>query len=256
MSVAEVSRELLSLAGSIQGGLCLKVGKVSMEVSSVEPRRFAVFCSLASVLIGASMGGVAFRYDHALSEVIRGRELSGDLEKAILLSEAFAHGSGVLVILLALLLCGVSRGKLLQILMLTAGAGVTANLMKSLFTRVRPYAREALAVVEDASAFQEMGSGSFWDASVRSFPSGHSATAVAFAIGLSYVFPKARWLFLALACAACFQRIYVGAHYPSDVLWGAVIAGVWGLCCLRSKWYINLAHPRQMDPSDLQGQAL
>jgi membrane-associated phospholipid phosphatase len=212
-----------------------------LEISSGHARRFALYSSLAFVLIGASLGGFAFRYDPALSEAIRSRELSGDLEKAVLLSEAFAHGSGVIVILLALSLCGIARGKLLQILILTAGAGVTANLMKSLFTRVRPYAREALAVVENSSAFQEMGSGSFWDASVRSFPSGHSATAVAFAIALSYVFPKARWLFLSLALAACYQRVYVGAHYPSDVLWGAVIAGVWGLFCLRSKWYTNLS---------------
>lgn len=192
------------------------------------------------MLLGASVGALAFRFDPAISAAIRERDLSGDLEKAVLLSEAFAHGSGVLVILMALFLCGIPRGRLWQILILTVGAGVTANLLKSLFTRVRPYAREALAVVENSSAFQEMGSGSFWDASIRSFPSGHSATAVAFAIALSYVFPKARWLFVFVALLACYQRIYVGAHYPSDVLWGAAIAGVWGLCCLKSKWYTRL----------------
>lgn len=212
----------------------------SFEYSPTRSRRFALVGSLLFVLLGAGLGGIAFRYDPMLSEAIRGRELSGDLEKAVLLSEAFAHGSGVIVILLALMLCGIPKGRLLQILILAAGAGVTANLLKSLFTRVRPYAREALSVAENSTAFQEMASGSFWDASLRSFPSGHSATAVGFAIGLAYVFPRARWLFLALALAACYQRVYVGAHYPSDVLWGAVIAGIWGLCCLGSKWYTKL----------------
>lgn len=215
----------------------------TIDYSPSRARRFGLIAALFFVLVGASLGSLAFRLDARLSELIRSKELAGDLEKAVLLSEAFAHGSGVIVILLALYLCGVPRGKVLQILILSAGAGVTANLLKSLFTRVRPYARDALAVVENSTAFQEMGSGSFWDASVRSFPSGHSATAVGFALALAYVFPRGRWLFLAVALVACYQRVYVGAHYPSDVLWGGAIAGMWGLCCLRSKWYTNLSTP-------------
>lgn len=210
------------------------------EKQNFNARRFCLICAWLSVVIGASFGSLAFRYDAKISESIRLNQLPGDVEKGVLLSEAFAHGAGVIVILLAFYLCGVTPGKIGQILILTAGAGVTANTLKSLFTRVRPYAREAMSIAEETTAFQEIGSGSFWDASLKSFPSGHSATAVAFALGLSYVFPKARWLFLTLALAACYQRVYVGAHYPSDVLWGAVIAGLWGICCLRLKWFTNL----------------
>ena len=199
-----------------------------------------MICAWISVVVGTSFGSLAFRYDAKISESIRLNQLPGDVEKGVLLSEAFAHGAGVMVILLALCLCGVSPGKIGQILIVTAGAGVTANTLKSVFTRVRPYAREAMSIAQETTAFQDLGSGSFWDASLKSFPSGHSATAVAFALGLSYVFPKARWLFLALAIAACYQRVYVGAHYPSDVLWGAAIAGAWGICCLRLKWFTNL----------------
>lgn len=210
------------------------------EQQTFNARRFIMICAWLSVLVGASLGSVAFRFDAKISELIQQNQLPGDVEKGILLSEAFAHGAGVVVILLALYLCGVSPGKIGQILIVTAGAGVTANVLKSLFTRVRPYAREAMSIAQETTAFQELGTGSFWDASLKSFPSGHSATAVAFALGLSYVFPKARWLFLVLAIAACYQRVYVGAHYPSDVLWGAAIAGAWGICCLRLKWFTNL----------------
>ena len=210
------------------------------EKQTFNARRFCMICAWISVVVGASFGSLAFRYDAKISESIRLNQLPGDVEKGVLLSEAFAHGAGVMVILLALYLCGVSPGKIGQILIVTAGAGVTANTLKSVFTRVRPYAREAMSIAQETTAFQELGSGSFWDASLKSFPSGHSATAVAFALGLSYVFPKARWLFLALAIAACYQRVYVGAHYPSDVLWGAAIAGAWGICCLRLKWFTNL----------------
>lgn len=62
----------------------------------------------------------------------------------------------------------------------------------------------------------------------QSFPSGHTTTAFALAIALGSFFPKLRVYFVAAACLVGFSRIYVGAHYPFDVLGGAVLGVLLG----------------------------
>jgi undecaprenyl-diphosphatase len=57
----------------------------------------------------------------------------------------------------------------------------------------------------------------------QSMPSGHAATSFAGAVVLTYLLPRGAPLFFLLAAAIGFSRIYVGVHYPSDVLVGAVL---------------------------------
>ena len=56
-----------------------------------------------------------------------------------------------------------------------------------------------------------------------SFPSGHAATSFAAATMLSLSFPRFAPFLYVLAAAIAFSRVYVGVHYPLDVVGGAVL---------------------------------
>jgi membrane-associated phospholipid phosphatase len=56
-----------------------------------------------------------------------------------------------------------------------------------------------------------------------SFPSGHSAAAFAGALLLTRHYPRLAPAWYAIAALVGFSRIYLGAHYPGDVLSGAVV---------------------------------
>lgn len=62
-----------------------------------------------------------------------------------------------------------------------------------------------------------------------SFPSGHSASAFAFAVGASQEIP---WLIAplgTLAAGVAFSRVYTGVHYPTDVMAGAATGTAFAL---------------------------
>lgn len=54
-------------------------------------------------------------------------------------------------------------------------------------------------------------------------PSGHSASAFAGAVVLAFLVPRAAPYLIALASVMAFSRIYVGVHWPSDVVAGAAL---------------------------------
>ena len=56
-----------------------------------------------------------------------------------------------------------------------------------------------------------------------SFPSGHSTIAFAWAVFMSVKHPRGRIYFLTIAVLVAFSRVYMGVHYPSDVVAGAIL---------------------------------
>lgn len=180
------------------------------------------------------LAGSVLSVDSELSEWTRGGDLPGDLSKAINLSEAFAHGLGALVILVAVWTVAVDRRPSVWLaILMTASSGLMANGLKSCFVRVRPHASSSLVVVDEMNMSEQNSTtlggkervlADFWDSRQRSFPSGHAATAWGLAVGLSIVFPRGIWIFAFLAVLASLQRLVSGAHYPSDILAGAAVA--------------------------------
>jgi undecaprenyl-diphosphatase len=63
----------------------------------------------------------------------------------------------------------------------------------------------------------------------HSFPSGHATTSFACAAVLATLEPRLRAPAILLAAAIAYSRLYVGVHYPADVLAGAALGAAIGL---------------------------
>lgn len=185
---------------------------------------------LAIACVGSGVGcWLIMDVDAAIGQILRTDSLRGDIAKIVMLSEAFAHFSGVVFILGTLLWIDRERRQILLFaVLLTSLSGLVANGAKAMVQRVRPHSIESVRPSEkgalDSQGWGTKQNASFWDSRYRSFPSGHAATAVALALGLAYCYPKGWPIFSILALLACYQRIYAGAHYLSDVLAGVCIA--------------------------------
>lgn len=112
----------------------------------------------------------------------------------------------------ALATCGGRRGRR------AAGRGVVAIALaaalangpaKLLVRRRRPFARSHPTLIRMPGS--------------TSFPSGHSASAFAFATGVSEELPLLAPALVPLAGAVAYSRVHTGVHYPSDVVAGAAI---------------------------------
>ncbi|MER7013199.1 phosphatase PAP2 family protein [Saccharopolyspora sp. NPDC000359] len=101
-------------------------------------------------------------------------------------------------------------------------AYVSAGLVKHWFQQPRPC---SAMPVETIKACAEV--------STFSLPSGHSAAAAGFAVALALQWRRIALLVAAIAVLEGFTRIFIGVHYPHDVLAGFILGGVLAVVCTR-----------------------
>jgi undecaprenyl-diphosphatase len=157
--------------------------------------------------------------------------------------EITALGTGLVVFMMvaiAALFLALTRHHFSAILLLAATAGglVLNTILKAYFDRPRPHVFT-------------------WGAHAvsTSFPSGHSMNAVIVYATVAYLAARlerrrwTRWLtlfaaFLVIALI-CASRLYLGVHYPSDVLGGLLIGLTWAAFCMATLEAIQRFLPRR-----------
>lgn len=108
------------------------------------------------------------------------------------------------------------------LLTLWLGLFVVDVIVKPAIGRPRPvHALEESARLEWAEDAERRGLAP--SSSTYSFPSGHATSAVAGAAVVSQIWPEARVIWWACAILISYSRIYLGHHYPLDVLGGALL---------------------------------
>jgi membrane-associated phospholipid phosphatase len=184
----------------------------------------------------AALSAAALSIDFSVAHLVSQHSLPGELRRLVRLSEVFAWGGSVALIIIAAAVLDARRWRVLLPLAVPAfGAGLLADGVKLFIARLRPSAAGNMETAQATfvgwlpmlhrDAAQPHGH------VIESFPSAHSATAVGLAIGLSALYPRGRWLFTLFALLAMTQRIEAQAHYLSDVLAGAAIGCLVGAAC-------------------------
>lgn len=94
--------------------------------------------------------------------------------------------------------------------------------LKNVVGRIRPY-----EIIENLELLTIMGIKKATDAS---FPSGHTGASIAAAVAYIKYLPKKFWIpGLVLAILISLSRLYIGIHYPTDVIAGAIIGAALGV---------------------------
>ena len=143
-------------------------------------------------------------------------------------------GSGIAALVIALVLFLAGDRLLSYELMLGAlTLWLVVELIKFLVHRSRPFIQLDQARIV---GYRAIG---------RSFPSGHTSQAFFMATLLSHQFQLGMggtFALYAIAVLVGFTRMYVGAHYPRDVIGGAVLGSIWGVLAtlVEPYWLVGL----------------
>lgn len=185
-------------------------------------------CAAAFILMGVFvLRGRTVWFDQILIDVIQGQESPG-LTRIMETFTFIGNGWPVIVITLLImtylyLILG-HRRELLLLSCVMLGSPVLNRLLKLLYARERPTFHRLI---------EETG---------YSFPSGHSMSAFCLYSTVAYLLwrhiqdRKGRVLLVLISVMFIsvigLSRIYLGVHYPSDVIGAYLAGGAWVSCCV------------------------
>jgi len=149
------------------------------------------------------------------------------------------------VILLSLcFIKGGTKGKLAVIgviLLIIATDQLGYRVLKDLIARPRPFSVLADVILPIGST------------GTYSFPSNHALNNFAAAVFFYRLYPNLKWALFITAFLVSISRIYLGLHYPSDILGGALIGSVFGYIFAEIILRINkLTEQKKLNKSESQ----
>lgn len=97
---------------------------------------------------------------------------------------------------------------------------------KSFFSRIRPYKKHGKIPI-------------MYPPDKHSFPSGHTMVAFAISFSMGSYSLYSFFLFYSIAFLIAFSRVYVGLHYPFDVISGIISGTIIGACTNLVFYYIT-----------------
>lgn len=190
------------------------------------PSRALRLTSALALLIVTGVGLRLLSTPISAADLSLVRDLAGERTGGL---TALAHGfswlgrstvlvPGAVAIGFAAMICGL-RAQALATLLAVVGAIIIQNVDKGIVDRPRP----PVAELERVSG--------------TSFPSGHATEATAFWLVLLIAIRLAPWsrpvklgatsLGCVIIAGVALSRVYLGVHYPTDVVAGALLGGTW-----------------------------
>jgi len=172
-----------------------------------------------------------------------------DILMPIITNQKFLTIIGVILIIYLGFYAG-KRGKITLIVLIFAAGisdAICAQIIKPWVGRIRP-SHEFIEYINLL-----VSKGGKW-----SFPSNHAANSFAFATVLSYFYDKNKTMIFSIASVIAFSRVYVGVHYPLDIIFGSllgytvswIILSVWVIIKMRELkrgrmwvWYASSKPP-------------
>ena len=134
----------------------------------------------------------------------------------------------VIVTIFFLLLLFIYKNKLkrVSLLLLLPGIILTDQIgrgIKNLEIRERPYIQMSNVNLLVDVNLNDDGSYKITKSSKKSFPSNHAANIFFICSFLTFIYPHNKKYFFTIAVLISISRIYVGVHYPLDIVIGAII---------------------------------